>query len=75
MKKDDPVVHCLLIFFQNLETVGVPKKEKQTSSPANVFLHKGFRVDYKHMRMHTHRHKYSTCGRRQFPVKLLLTKQ
>lgn len=28
MKKDDPVVHCLLTFFQNLETVGVPKKEK-----------------------------------------------
>lgn len=52
MKKDDPVVHCLLTFFQNLETVGVPKREKQTYSPANVFLHKGFRVDYKHMLMH-----------------------
>lgn len=56
MKKNEPLVHCLLTFFQNLETVGETKQGKETSSPANVFLHKGFRFDYKHMQSRAHTH-------------------
>lgn len=41
MKKDDPVVHCLLTFFQNLETVGVPKRKNKLIPQHMSFFTRG----------------------------------
>lgn len=55
MGKDDPLVHCVLTLFPKLRNCRT-QTGKKTSSPANVFLHKEFRYDYKHMCTHTHTH-------------------